>query len=167
MTYLSARAHIYFTKGDPERGANMMREALAIIDSPAAGAAVPVTRQMEVLRSLVFDAARDRDENKLGNLIRRYAELAARHALAVPNTPVRTVAQRWPPGAHLSGSVDLEFDVLPDGRVENPRVIGGNLGAPYRKVARECVVQWRFLPAVEDGTAVRSMRQWRLSFNAH
>ncbi len=164
VAYITRRAYIEYTRGNPDTGAAMMHDALAILDAQPGGAPRRAALTFEVLRSLLFEAARDRDDEDLGRLINRYAVLAAELNVSVPNQPVRTVAPRFPQGNMRPGYVEFEFDVLPDGRISTPRVTQTNLNAAYAASIRDAMREWRFVPAVRDGMAVRSQRQWRFNF---
>ncbi len=55
--------------------------------------------------------------------------------------------------ARLQGSVSLEVIIDRDGRVESVRVLSGN--EIFRKAAVEAVSEWRYRPALQNGTPVK------------
>ena len=63
------------------------------------------------------------------------------------------------------GSVELEFDVLPDGTTANPIVLKSDASDAFVAAAKRTILRWRFLPAVVDGKVITSKRQWSLGFD--
>ena len=164
VAYITRRAHIEFTRGRRHSGATMMRDALRVIDAQPAASPVPPGLQVEVLQALLYQAASEDDEADLGELIRRYVELAARVGISISSQPVRMSAPGIPAAIPRDGFVDLAFDVLEDGRVAAPRVTETNMHSASAARVAKSLEQWRFLPAVEGGVAVRSERTWRFTF---
>lgn len=165
VAYITRRAHIEFTRGRRHTGATMMRDALRVIDEQPASSPIPPGLQVEVLQALLFQAASEDDEADLGQLIRRYVELATRLGIRVTSQPVRTPVPGIPAAEPRDSHAEVTFDVLEDGRVEAPVVTNTNLNSVAAAGVARVIAQWRFLPAVEDGKAVRSTRTWRFRYH--
>ncbi len=65
--------------------------------------------------------------------------------------------------AKLQGDITLSLIVEPDGRPSNIRVTRG-LGSGLDEEAVAALMQWRFLPGMKDGQAVRVMAQVNVKF---
>jgi periplasmic protein TonB len=65
--------------------------------------------------------------------------------------------------ARLSGSVPVSLVVGPDGRARNIKIVRG-LGLGLDERATEAVAQWRFRPAVKDGSAVSTQATIEVNF---
>ncbi len=164
VTYLTRRARIEFMRGRRHAGAAMLRDGLRVIDAQPPAQPISPHLQVDVLQGLLFQAANEEDEADLGQLIRRYVELAAALGLELTSQPVRVVLSNSPPYIPRDGYVETAFDVLEDGRVENPVVTATNINSAVAERVAQVLKQCRFLPAVENGKAVRSPRTWRFRF---
>jgi protein TonB len=65
--------------------------------------------------------------------------------------------------ARQEGSVELAVVIGTDGRVEEVQVVRGN--AMFEREAIEAVRQWRFLPTILDGRAVKILYRIQIDFH--
>jgi TonB family protein len=65
----------------------------------------------------------------------------------------------------ISGYVDFEFTVLPDGSVGNPKVTAEvPEGYGFAAAAQKVFPRWKFAPEMVDGKAVPTQAYYRFSF---
>jgi protein TonB len=83
---------------------------------------------------------------------------------------VKQVEPQYPPAAlrlRISGEVQLQVLVGPDGAVEDLRILKvSHPGVGFEKASEEAVRQWRFRPATKLGTKVRMWISVRIPFTA-
>ena len=88
---------------------------------------------------------------------------AAAAGIDAEAAPTVRVPPTYPLAARSSrteGTVLVEFTVLPDGSVSDPRVLQASAPGVFDRSVLRAIVQWRFAPRVEDGQAVsRRARQ--------
>ncbi len=158
--YRARLAQMDLTQGERNAGVRRMKEALADIDAADPQQPVPARLQIGVLRALAFIEAQDGNDERLREIIARYAALIARGNQTVGNVPVSVPG---PPGdwqTFSDSTVVVEFDVLPDGSTANPEVLASNASATFTAAVSQVVLRWRFFPAVRDGAVVTSKRRW-------
>ena len=77
--------------------------------------------------------------------------------------PTVRVPPTYPLAARSSrteGTVLVEFTILPDGSVSDPRIVQTSAPGVFDRSVLRAIVQWRFAPRIEDGQAVsRRARQ--------
>jgi TonB family protein len=80
---------------------------------------------------------------------------------------IRTVEPTYPREAkanNVTGWVDLEFTVTPQGSVNDIRVTGSQPASVFDIAAVEAVNKWRFEPVRRDGAAVEQRARLRMRF---
>jgi TonB family protein len=80
---------------------------------------------------------------------------------------LRTVEPTYPREAraqNVTGWVDLEFTVAPDGSVTDIKVNGSQPAAVFDVAAVEAISKWRFEPVRRDGAAVEQRARLRMRF---
>lgn len=80
---------------------------------------------------------------------------------------VRTVEPTYPRDArskNVTGWVDLEFTVMPDGTVNDIKVAGSQPAAVFDIAAVEALNKWRFEPVRRDGAPVEQRARLRMRF---
>ena len=81
----------------------------------------------------------------------------------------RYVEPRFPADAEragVSGWVDLEFDVLPTGRVSDVKVIGSQPAKTFDSAAADALKRWQFAPVIRDGQPITQRSKVRIRFQA-
>ncbi|MDX1454290.1 MAG: energy transducer TonB [Gammaproteobacteria bacterium] len=71
--------------------------------------------------------------------------------------PIVQVQPRYPREALrncITGSVKLEFTILEDGSVEDPRVIEADPPRLFNREAERAILRWKFKPRIIDGRPV-------------
>ncbi len=73
-----------------------------------------------------------------------------------PETPVRPTLTRHPVDVEKGNElyVDLQYDVMPSGKVDNVRIVDGNVPNSEKRVMRNFVGDMRFRPRIVDGELV-------------
>jgi TonB family protein len=66
----------------------------------------------------------------------------------------------------LSGWVDLEFTVKPDGSTSNITIVGAEPRNTFNNAATNAVRRWRYLPVTSNGVAVEQRVRFRMRFTA-
>lgn len=64
----------------------------------------------------------------------------------------------------MEGWVDVEFTVGTDGNVTNVHPVGSNRGRMFERAAVDAVEQWKFEPALDNGTPVAKVLRQRIEF---
>jgi TonB family protein len=80
---------------------------------------------------------------------------------------IRTVEPTYPREAkaqNVTGWVDLEFTVAPDGSVADIKVNGSQPAAVFDVAAVEAISKWRFEPVRRDGAAIEQRARLRMRF---
>ncbi len=80
---------------------------------------------------------------------------------------IRTVEPNYPREAkanNVTGWVDLEFTVTPQGSVTDIRVTGSQPASVFDIAAVEALTRWRFEPVQRDGSAVEQRARLRMRF---
>ncbi len=83
-------------------------------------------------------------------------------------TPLSRLPPQYPPTAlmrEVEGYVEVLFDVMEDGTVQNPRVIDSQPARVFDRAAVNAVARWRFQPVVRDGKPVVVLAQVHIEFN--
>ncbi|MGD9598726.1 MAG: TonB family protein [Steroidobacteraceae bacterium] len=83
-------------------------------------------------------------------------------------TRTRTVEPRYPADARaggITGWVDLEFIVAPDGSVADVRVTGASPPGVFDDSAQDALARWRFEPVMRNGVAVSQRARLRVRFD--
>jgi protein TonB len=65
----------------------------------------------------------------------------------------------------ISGWVDIEFTIEPDGSVSNPRVVDAQPKRVFDRDAVRAIYKWKFKPRIVDGQPVARRATQRLEFN--
>lgn len=65
----------------------------------------------------------------------------------------------------ISGWVDIEFTIEPDGSVSDPRIIDSNPRRMFDRNAIRAIYKWKFKPRIIDGKPVARRATQRLEFN--
>ena len=65
----------------------------------------------------------------------------------------------------MSGWVDVEYIVMPDGSVAQARVVASSPKGIFDKAALQAISKWRFRPRVVSGQAVPRAVEQRINFN--
>ncbi len=99
-----------------------------------------------------------------------FAAALGSQALAdtAPPKPMTTPAPEYPPKAlsdGVSGYVEVEFTVMPDGSVQDVSVVGADPPRTFEVAAVKAVSQWKFKPGTRDGAPVAVHVRQKLSFN--
>lgn len=80
---------------------------------------------------------------------------------------VSSTRPTYPPAAlrrRMEGWVDVEFTVGTDGNVTNVHPVGSNRGRMFERAAVDAVEQWKFEPALDNGTPVAKVLRQRIEF---
>ena len=81
---------------------------------------------------------------------------------------IEQVSPEYPPVAQrlrVSGVVEAEFLVGPDGTVEDFRIVSvTRTGVGFERATEEAVRQWRYEPATKNGVKVRTWVAVRVPF---
>ena len=99
------------------------------------------------------------------------AQDAARRANEIVNASslerVRYVAPEYPRDARergISGWVDLEFTVMPDGSVADVTIVSAEPVGVFEQAAIQAVSRWRYRPVERDGNPVDARARLRIRF---
>jgi protein TonB len=65
----------------------------------------------------------------------------------------------------ISGWVEVEFTIEPDGSVSNPRVSASSPSDIFNRDAIRAIFKWKFKPRIVDGKPVTRQAKQRLEFN--
>jgi protein TonB len=65
----------------------------------------------------------------------------------------------------ISGWVEVEFTIEPDGSVSKPRVVASEPSRIFNRNAVRAIYKWKFKPRIVDGKAVARRATQRLDFN--
>ena len=65
----------------------------------------------------------------------------------------------------VSGWVEVEFTIEPDGSVSKPRVVASEPSRIFDRNAIRAIYKWKFKPRIVDGKAVARRATQRLDFN--
>lgn len=80
---------------------------------------------------------------------------------------VKSALPRYPPTALRSGQegwVDLDFTVTAEGNVANVRITDSQPRRVFDRAATDAINQWKFSPAVKDGTPAATSMHRRIEF---
>ena len=83
-------------------------------------------------------------------------------------TALSRLPPQYPPTAlmrELEGYVDVLFDVMEDGTVQNPKVLDAKPARVFDRAATAAVSRWRFQPVVREGKPVVVRAQVHIEFN--
>ena len=131
----------------------------------ADAAELPTTTAMMNITSLLGDGG----GVALGaRLVQGSGEAMMDVMMASELTPVSRLPPQYPPTAlmrEVEGYVEVLFDVMEDGTVENPRVIDADPPRVFDRAATAAVARWRFQPVVRDGRPVVVRAQVHIEFN--
>lgn len=81
--------------------------------------------------------------------------------------PVVAIAPQYPRQAaiqKIEGYVTLEFEIEPDGTVNNPRIVAADPPRVFNQDALRAITRWKFKPTVIDGKPVRDTGRFTLRF---
>ena len=82
--------------------------------------------------------------------------------------PIVRIDPQWPREALIEGTegwVQVEFTILPDGTVEDFRIVSvSRTGIGFERATEEAVRQWRYEPATKNGVKVRTWVAVRVPF---
>jgi len=65
----------------------------------------------------------------------------------------------------ISGWVEIEFTIEPDGSVSDPKIISSNPRRMFDQNAIRAIYKWKFKPRIEDGKPVARRATQRLEFS--
>ena len=65
----------------------------------------------------------------------------------------------------ISGWVEIEFTIEPDGSVSDPKILSSNPRRMFDQNAIRAIYKWKFKPRIEDGKPVARRATQRLEFN--
>ena len=88
-------------------------------------------------------------------------------ATALPR-PIRQTRPVYPYAAKIrgiEGRVLVEFTVFPDGHCGEAQVLSAIPAGYFEKAALDAVEQWRFAPAVKDGSSVPARMKIQIAFD--
>lgn len=81
--------------------------------------------------------------------------------------PIVRTPPQWPREALLSGTsgwVRIEFTILEDGTVKDPRVIDSDPPRLFDRNALRAILHWKFKPRIVDGKPVRRRAEQTIEF---
>lgn len=131
-------------------------------------AAAPQTQTPDVAPSLAVGGS----SSDLGSLVRPAGTMGAPKPATLTQSNlvnaalVHTVPAVYPEIAksrHLSGAVTLKVMIGKDGKVSNPKFLGGPV--IFRDAAFDAVKQWTFKPAMLNGQPIEQETQITMKFN--
>lgn len=67
----------------------------------------------------------------------------------------------------ISGWVDIEFTIEPDGTVSDPKILASNPRRMFDRNAIRAIYKWKFKPRIVNGKPVARRATQRLEFNIH
>ena len=82
--------------------------------------------------------------------------------------PIRQTRPVYPYAAKvrgIEGRVLVEFTVFPDGHCGEAQVLSATPAGYFEKAALDAVEQWRFAPAVKDGSSVPARMKIQIAFD--
>ena len=65
----------------------------------------------------------------------------------------------------ISGWVDIEFTIEPDGSVSDPKIVGSQPRRMFDRNAIRAIFKWKFKPRIIDGKPVARRATTRIDFN--
>ena len=81
--------------------------------------------------------------------------------------PIVRIDPQWPREALLEGIqgwVEVEFTILPDGSVADPRVVNSEPRRVFDRNALRAILRWKFKPRIVDGQPVARQATQRIDF---
>ena len=81
--------------------------------------------------------------------------------------PIVRIDPQWPREALLEGIqgwVEVEFTILPDGSVADPRVVNSEPRRVFDRNALRAILRWKFKPRIVDGQPVSRQATQRIDF---
>ena len=131
----------------------------------ADAAELPTTAAMMNITSLLGDGG----GVALGaQLVQGSGETMMEVMMASELTPLSRLPPQYPPTAlmrELEGYVEVLFDVMEDGTVQNPVVLEAKPVRVFDRAATTAVSRWRFQPVVRNGKPVVVRAQVYIEFN--
>ncbi len=131
----------------------------------ADAAELPTTAAMMNITSLLGDGG----GVALGaQLVQGSGETMMEVMMASELTPLSRLPPQYPPTAlmrELEGYVEVVFDVMEDGTVQNAVVLNSQPPRVFDRAATNAVSRWRFQPVVRNGKPTVVRAQVRVEFN--